>query len=61
MTLRGGLGPYMNPYDNPKAESFMKTIKYEEVVCCESFIGDGGGPPEVGLQGQASNRHMLRG
>ena len=26
-----------------------------------SFIGDGGWPPEVGLQGQASNRHKLRG
>ena len=23
--------------------------------------GDGGRPPEVGLQGQASNRHKLRG
>jgi len=34
---------------------------YEKFVCCESFIGDGGGPPEVGLQGQASNRHKLRG
>jgi hypothetical protein len=22
------------------------------VVCCESFIGDGGGPPGVGLQEQ---------
>jgi hypothetical protein len=36
-------------------------VKYQEVVCCESFIGDGGRPPEVGLQGQASNRHKLRG
>ena len=26
-----------------------------------SFIGDGGRPPGVGLQGQASNRHKLRG
>jgi hypothetical protein len=26
-----------------------------------SFTGDGGRPPEVGLQGQASNRHKLRG
>ena len=25
-----------------------------------NFTGDGGGPPEVGLQGQASNRHKLR-
>jgi hypothetical protein len=38
-----------------------RSLKYEEVVCCESFIGDGGWPPEVGLQGQASNRHKLRG
>jgi hypothetical protein len=26
-----------------------------------SFTGDGGRPPEVGLQGRASNRHKLRG
>ena len=44
-----------------KAKSFMKTLKCEEVVCCESFIGDGGRYPGVGLQGQASNRHKLRG
>ena len=24
-----------NPYDNAICESFMKTLKYEEVVCCE--------------------------
>ena len=24
-----------NPYDNAACESFMKTLKYEEVVCCE--------------------------
>ena len=24
-----------NPYDNAKAESFMKTLKYEEVYRCE--------------------------
>ncbi len=35
--------------------------KGRQVVCCESFIGDGGWPPGVGLQGQASNRHKLRG
>jgi alkanesulfonate monooxygenase SsuD/methylene tetrahydromethanopterin reductase-like flavin-dependent oxidoreductase (luciferase family) len=35
--------------------------QYEGSVCCESFIGDGGWSPEVGLQGQASNRHKLRG
>jgi hypothetical protein len=26
-----------------------------------NFTGDGGRPLEVGLQGQASNRHKLRG
>ena len=59
--LRGSMGRRGNPYDNAKAESFMKTLKYEEVVCCESFIGDGGGPPGVGLQEQVPNRHKLRG
>ena len=59
--LVGSMGRRGNPYDNSKAESFMKTLKCEEVVCCESFIGDGGRPPGVGLQGQASNRHKLRG
>ena len=32
-----------------------------QVVCCESFIGDGGGPPGVGLQEQAPNHHKLPG
>ncbi len=27
-----------NPYDNAFCESFMKTLKYEEVVCCERRI-----------------------
>lgn len=27
-----------NPYDNAACESFMKTLKYEEVVCCERRI-----------------------
>jgi putative transposase len=53
-----GRGPFS---DNIFVERLWRSLKYEEVVCCESFIGDGGGPPEVGLQGQASNRHMLRG
>jgi single-strand DNA-binding protein len=35
--------------------------KGRQVVCCESFIGDGGGPPGVGLQEQIPNRHKLRG
>jgi len=35
--------------------------KGREVVCCESFIGDGGGPPGVGLQEQIPNHHKLRG
>jgi transposase InsO family protein len=30
-----------NPYDNARTESFMKTLKYEEVVCCERLIGEG--------------------
>ena len=56
--------------DNVFVERLWRTIKYEEVVCCgnvsspwtkRSFTGDGGRPPEVGLQGQASNRHKLRG
>jgi putative transposase len=29
-----------NPYDNARTESFMKTLKYEEVVCCERLIGE---------------------
>jgi putative transposase len=59
--LVGSMGRRGNPYDNAKAESFMKTLKCEDVVCCESFIGDGGWPPGVGLQEQAPNRHKLRG
>jgi putative transposase len=47
--------------DNIFVERLWRSFKYEEVVCCESFIGDGGWPPGVGLQGQASNRHKLRG
>ena len=38
-----------------------ENAKGAHVVCCESFIGDGGGPPGVGLQEQAPNRHKLRG
>ena len=56
--------------DNIFIERLWRSLKYEEVVCCERFVsaetkrnftGDGGRPPEVGLQGQASNRHKLRG
>jgi putative transposase len=47
--------------DNIFVERLWRRLKYEEIVCCESFIGDGGWPPEVGLQGQTSNRHKLRG
>jgi transposase InsO family protein len=47
--------------DNIFVERLWRSLKYEEVVCCESFIGDGEWPPEVGLQGQTSNRHKLRG
>jgi len=34
--------------------------KGRQVVCCESFIGDGGGPPGVGLQEQIPNHPKLR-
>jgi single stranded DNA-binding protein len=44
------------------AESCKEYLKKgREVVCCESFIGDGGGPPGVGLQEQIPNHHKLRG
>ena len=35
--------------------------KGRQVVCCESFIGDGGGPPGVGLQEQIPNHPKLQG
>jgi putative transposase len=37
--LEGSMGRRGNPYDNPKAESFMKTLKVEAVylMACESF------------------------
>ena len=37
--LRGSMGRRGNPYDNAKAESFMKTLKTEEVYlgCYETF------------------------
>ncbi len=44
------------------AETCHKYLsKGRQVVCCESFIGDGGGPPGVGLQEQIPNHHKLRG
>jgi putative transposase len=55
--------------DNVFVERIWKSVKYEEVVCCERhrshlerwrcFTGDEGRPLEVGLQEQASNRHEL--
>jgi putative transposase len=61
-----GRGRFM---DNIFIERLWRSIKYEEVVCCERhcskyerwrcFIGDEGRPLEVGLQEQASNRHEL--
>jgi putative transposase len=55
--------------DNVFIERLWRSIKYEEVVCCERdrsyserwrcFTGDEGRPLEVGLQEQASNRHEL--
>jgi putative transposase len=57
--------------DNIFIERLWRSLKYEEVVCCErgsskfgaprGFIEDGGRPPEVGLQGQISNHHKLQG
>jgi putative transposase len=37
--FRGSMGRRGNPYDNAKAESFMKTLKVEEVylMACETF------------------------
>jgi single-strand DNA-binding protein len=35
--------------------------KGSQAVCCESFIGDGGRPPGVGLQERIPNHHKLRG
>src|SRR3982075_1093976 len=44
------------------AETCTKYLgKGRPVVCCESFIGDGGGPPGVGLQEQIPNHPELRG
>jgi len=49
-----------NPYDNAACESFMKTLKYEEVVCCERLASkrSGGalskmedGPPKSACRG----------
>ncbi|MET4214504.1 transposase InsO family protein [Bradyrhizobium sp. LA2.1] len=55
--------------DNVFVERLWRTVKYEEVVCCERdrsgfgrvrcFAEDGGRPLEVGLQEQTSNRHEL--
>jgi putative transposase len=32
--LRGSMSRRANPYDNAQAESFMKTLKHEEVLAC---------------------------
>ncbi len=55
--------------DNVFVERLWRSVKYEEVVCCERhrlqserwrcFTGDEGRPLEVGLQERASNRHEL--
>src|ERR1700737_2561753 len=62
----GGRGRFM---DNIFIERLWRSIKYEEVVCCERtrlgfervrcFTEDEGRSLEVGLQEQASNRHEL--
>jgi hypothetical protein len=36
----------------------VNVSSWREATRC--FIGDGGRPPEAGLQGRASNRHKLR-
>ena len=61
-----GRGRFM---DNIFIERLWRSIKYEEVVCCERnrshfervrcFTGDEGRSLEVGLQEQASNRREL--
>ena len=61
-----GRGRFM---DNIFIERLWRSIKYEEVVCCERnrsgfervrcFTEDEGRPFEVALQEQASNRHEL--
>ena len=55
--------------DNVFVERIWKSVKYEEVVCCERsrlgfervrcFTEDEGRSLEVGLQEQTSNRHEL--
>jgi putative transposase len=55
--------------DNVFVERLWRSVKYEEVVCCERnrshfervrcFTEDEGRPLEVGLQERASNRHEL--
>jgi hypothetical protein len=59
MVLREGQGAFAVA----EAVNWLRheNAKGAHVGCCESFIGDGGGPPGVGLQEQAPNRHKLRG
>jgi putative transposase len=38
--------------DNIFVERLWRSLKYEEVVCCESFIGDGDGPPKSACRGR---------
>jgi putative transposase len=38
--LKGSMGRRGNPYDNAKAESFMKTLKVEEVYLMEYTFED---------------------
>ena len=56
--------------DNVYIERLWRSVKYEDIVCCEStrrnsvrercFTKDEGRPLEVGLQEQASNRPKLQ-
>ena len=68
--IRISMSRKAHPWDNAACESFLKTLKYEEIVCYECgrlwlgrqqcFIKDEGWPLEVGLQERTSNRHKLR-
>ena len=45
--LIGSMGRRGNPYDNPKAESFMKTLKVEAVYPKSNFGSTGVAPPKA--------------
>ena len=51
--LVGSMGRRGNPYDNPKAESFMKTLKVEAVypMAYETFADVADDLPKIHRQG----------